>query len=471
MNALELLRLKLHQTFTGTIQDITWGRTDLMSTVLEEVCSVFDTSFDNTSRRSIGRSLVAFRASSKLPTFLDLKYVCFGISQKSGEDGWILLEDKGLFETLLREVDSQSKSPRRFRKCCQGLMAGYFNYGIFNNDIPEQGRNNWLSLRSFLHSNLPVVRHAVPQLNWVTVISEHMNLLEDDPCERYGASLAHGDYSELKSVFRGLSIPRNSWVWEMIVLARMKAMCRFDDNEFKKQLAYCLAMINGNSDILLSGILKRKCIAQILRRYAGCASHPENTALRDSAVTHLGNPWIDRAAWDAHVKDDEARTMVDLWLKRRLITDFFQVLAGDRSAHMVRLRYWLRFMPKIEDIWIALGPYALNHPGSVFREFRKTAKDRILALENAGIDNENALIIRIGDFVFVELASSEEACMVFKNNELPFDLDKKWIYIGSQSGSGLRVRHIAGKSPCEQTPIPKDSPSDHTFQRRTGPRG
>jgi hypothetical protein len=289
----------------------------------------------------------------------------------------------------------------------------------------------------------------VPVLSWVKVISSHMNLLGDNPCDRYGESLAQGEYTELKSAFKGLIIPRNSWIWEVIVLARIKAICSFTDDEFKEQLGLSLSMTTHDTGIVLSEILKKKCLAQLIRRYAKCATRPENVLLCDSAITTLGNPWVNRAAWDAQVHDDTARTMIEGWLKRRLITDYFHLLGRDRSVNMQRLKYWLHFVPKIEDIWFALGPYALNHPGAVFKEFREIAKDRILALESPGCDDDNALIMRIDDYVFVEFGSTENACLVFKSNDLPFDLDKKWIYIGSKAGSGLphrlNMRHSARK--------------------------
>jgi hypothetical protein len=460
MNALDLLRLKLHQSFSGMLHDATWGQPHLMSKVLEEVCSAFDTSADSISKRSIGKTLLSFRTSAKLPTFLDLKYACIGISQPVGDDGWRLLEDKSLFPIVMREVHAQAHNPRRLRKCYQGLLSGYFDYNIFDNNIPEQGRKNWLSLCSFLRNYLCVIQRAVPVLSWVKVISEHANLLGENPCARYGTALAKGDYTELKSVFKGLLIPRNSWIWEVIVLARIRAICSFTDDEFKEQLEPSLAMATNNSGIILSEILKKKCLAQLIRRYAKCGSRPENTPLCDSSVMILGNPWVSRAAWDAHVHDEDARMMIDGWLKRRLITDYFHLLSRDRSADTKRLQYWLRFIPSIEDMWFALGPYALNHPGAVFNEFREIAKDRILSLENSLNDEDNALIMRIDDYVFVEFGSTETSCLVFKSNDLPFDLDKKWIYIGSKSGSGLphrlrlkhKVRKDAIKTPLVSNP-------------------
>jgi len=411
-----------------------------MSTVLQEVCSVFDTPHQNTSRRSIGESLLTLRTTSRLRGFLDLKYACIGVSQKVGDDGWILLEDKALFPALLREVRLQEENPRRFRKCFQGLLSGYFDYHVFDDSIPQDGRKNWLVLRSFLLDGIGIIERAVPQLGWVKVICDHRNLLQDDPCGRYGTALARGDYTELSSAFKSLAIARSSWVWEMIVLERMKAVCSFEDGEFKKQIAPCLSMINGSSGIVLSGILKKRCISELLKRYGACGSHPESIALRDTALDLLGNPWTIRAAWDAHVNDDGARTMVETWLKRRLITDFFCLLAKDRSRDLERLKYWLRFMPRMQDLWFALGPYAMNHPGSEFREFRRIAKDRVMAFEDAPSDDENALIMRIGDFVFVEFSSCREACQVFRSNEVSFDPDRKWIHIGSKAVAGIPQR-------------------------------
>ncbi|MCK7471360.1 MAG: hypothetical protein MZU95_11745 [Desulfomicrobium escambiense] len=126
MNALDLLRFKLHQSFSSVFHDATWGQPELMSKVLQEVCCAFDTSADTTSKRSIGQTLLSFRESAKLPTFLDLKYACIGISQQAGDDGWCLLEDKDLFAILLQGVSAQAHNPRRLRKCYQGLLSGLF---------------------------------------------------------------------------------------------------------------------------------------------------------------------------------------------------------------------------------------------------------------------------------------------------------------------------------------------------------
>ncbi|MGD0822654.1 MAG: EH signature domain-containing protein [Desulfomonilia bacterium] len=432
MHVLDSLRLRINQTFSAALHDAAWGRPQLMSKALEEVCSAFDTPADTISQRSIEKTLLTFRRSSELPAFLDLKYACLGISHIIEDDGWRLIEDNELFPLLMRKVDAEKLKFHQFLKCYQGLLSGYFDYNIFADDVAEAGQKNWESLRRFLLDHLHLIQRAMPAHRWVHVISEHMNLLSENLCDRYGLALAQGDCNELKSALEGLFIPRNSWVWEATVLARINAVCSFGDDEFKGHLERCLAMITHNSGIMPSEILKKKCIARIVSRYAQCVSRPEHTSLRDSAVTIIGNPWINRAAWDAFVNDETARELINGWFKRRLITEFFRVLSEDPSADKKRLQYWLRFVPKIEDMWFALGPHAFTHPGADFKDFRKLAQDRILALENGDKPQTNALIMRIDEYVFVEFGTTRNSCLVFKSNNLPFDLDNKWIYIGSR---------------------------------------
>lgn len=433
MNALDSLRLKIKKTFSSALHEAAWGDPRLMSKAFEEVRSVFDTACDPSSRRSIAGTLEAFRRTHELHTFLDLKYACLGITQKIGEDGWMLIEDDELFLLLLKKVSAPQQTPRRLLKCYQGLLSGYFDYNIYSSAATEQGKRNWRGLRTFLNRLLPIAGQTVPVPGWIKVLTEHRNLLSDDLYERYGTALAQGNYHDLKTACEHLFIPRNSWVWEATVLMRVKAVCTFRDDIVKKHLDQCLSMVTRSSGIVLSEVMKKQCIAQLASRYAKCSSRPEHTGLLDAAVTVIGNPWVNRAAWDAYVRDEYAREMMSSWLKRRLIRDFFRILSEESSNGRKRLQSWLRFEPKIEDMWFALGPHACNHPGPEFREFRKLATDRILVFENGGRPENNALIMRIGDYVFVEFGISCQTCMVFKSSNLAFDPDKKWTYVGAKA--------------------------------------
>lgn len=168
----------------------------------------------------------------------------------------------------------------------------------------------------------------------------------------------------------------------------------------------------------VSELLMRRAIALLVSRYTRCVSKPEHPALRDAAVAIIGNPWLKRTAWDAWVKrassqpDDEAREMINGWLKRRLITDFFAVLSEDGQVDQRRLKYWLRFETVIEDIWLVLGPDAMWNNSEPYKELRKRSVGRLQRLENAGPSNNNAFIMRIGDWLIVEFGVTGNALRV-----------------------------------------------------------
>jgi hypothetical protein len=142
-------------------------------------------------------------------------------------------------------------------------------------------------------------------------------------------------------------------------------------------------------------------------------------ALRDAAVGIVGNPWLRRANWDAWVvdargkPDDQSREMVNGWLKRRLITDFFELLSVDGTGDSRRVDYWLRFEPAIEDMWFALGADAQYRRGEQFNDFRNRAKGRLLHLDGTTADN-NAFVMRVGRYLLVEFGAKGNAMYVFE---------------------------------------------------------
>ncbi len=452
MNALDTLHLKIRKALDGSLHGADWGRPQLMSKVLEEVCSVFDTAAGQASRRSIAGAVQKFRETLRLPAFLDLKYACLGITQPVGRDSWKIIEDPGLFRMLLEAVDEimvrkdtgrgrtrAGSASRRFLKCYQGLLAGYFDYNIYSDSSTDTGRTNWTVLRSFLDDRLERAVHAEPVPRWLRVLRAHRELLSDDIYGRYGADLAQGRFQELKSACEALLIPRNSWVWEMTVLARIRAVCSMDDDLFCRHLDQCLSMVIRSNGIMLSVVMKKQCTALLVNRYARYSSKTEHKQLLEAAVAFIGNPWVDRPAWDASARDEDSRIMISTWLRRRLIRDYFTILAGEGPVDRERLRSWLRFEPRIDDMWFALGPHAFNSEGAGFMEFRRLAGERVLMLENGVSPENNALIVRIDDYVFVELSGPGSTCTVFESRNLPFDLDRKWIRIGSKHSGRQHV--------------------------------
>lgn len=447
MNSIELLKSKINTAFSGNSNLESLGIPGLMSKALADVKLAFDTPRDALPSRSVTLTLFSYRNSGKLQTFLDVKYVCFGVGQQVGDDEWCLLNDPALFKKLLGLVDKYQLEPRRFRKCYQGLLSGYFGYHCHSNKTSEDGRTNWKSLRIFLDKRLPIALSETSAGSWFAVLEDHVNLLKDKPCERYKDALLANDYTELKAVCNTLGVPSDSWVWEEAIISQVEAACSLPEAEFKNHLKPLLKSIADNR---VSHLLSIRCVTLLLVRYVACNYKEEHPELRDSAVQIIGNPWLNTAMWDAHVQNDNARIMVDGWLKKRLIFDFFSLLSEDGSADQRRLNYWLRFESAIGDMWFALGPHARHNTGVDFKQFRERAKGRLLDLENGGPAENNAFILCLGDLIVVEFGSKGNACYVYSNTQLPFELGKRqWVRadveLKSQS-KGERFIHRDGGS-------------------------
>ena len=220
-----------------------------------------------------------------------------------------------------------------------------------------------------------------------------------------------------------LAIPSDSWVLEEAVIAQMRAGCGLTDEPFKATLPNLINIGTGRGGVELGESLRLRCVSLLVSRYAHCHEHPEHRALRDAAVAIVGNPWLRRASWDAWVvdargqPDGQSREMVNGWLKRELIKNFFELLSVDGTGDSRRVDYWLRFEPSIDEMWFALGTDAQYRRGEAFTDFKSRAKGRLLDLDGTTADN-NAFVMRVGRYLLVEFGAKGNAMFVFEWDSL-----------------------------------------------------
>lgn len=399
---------------------------------------------------SIAIVVAEYRRSGSAASYRDLKYVCYGAALQI-QDGWCVLGNEKLRDQLLADVEQLDDTKRRF-KCFQALLSSYFAFTLYDEQIPEAAKVGWKTLRDWLalqraQFQRDGIKNELRLPGWFAVLIEHENLLTATPCDRYGKELLRGDGNSIEDARKGLGIPSDSWVMQEVILSQMKAAVELRDNPFKDHLDRLLEIVQGQSSVAVSELLKRRAIAMLVSRYTRCASKPEHPELRDAAVTIIGNPWLKRTAWDAWVKnyseqpDVEAREMINGWLKRRLITDFFAVLSEDGCADQRRLNYWLRFEPAIEDLWLALGPDAMNNRSKPYKDLRERSVGRLLSLENAGSANNNAFIMRMGDWLVVEFGLTGNACYFYPLNPAPFVLQGESISLNRLKNKSLGEQH------------------------------
>jgi hypothetical protein len=399
-----------------------------MSKALSGVRKHFDTPLIKGNRQSIAMAVAKFRSSGELKSFLDVKYVCIAASETFS--GWRVLQDAKLLSTLL-EAAGEGPDRRRL-KCISCLLRSYWSYPRFSEKPSDGSQEGWLLLQRWLSERTRKLNSSdIVKPLWFQTLCGNLNLLGEEPCKPYHKDLLLGESARLNQAFIDLGIPADSWLREEAVFAQIQAAAALDDAGFRSCITRLLKVTSGETDFKISKGLSTRCIAGLVSRYATCSDKSEHIALRDAAISYIGNPWLHRAAWDSRVlrrdgtPDDEARQMLNAWLKVRLIKDFFDLLSEDRSTDGRRLNYWLRFEPVIDDMWFALGSDAMTDKRTDYVEFRKRAKGRLLDLVGATPPDNNAFLMRIGQHVIVEFSKVNNACFIYEFDGLSRDIKRR----------------------------------------------
>lgn len=452
MNELSQLQSSLAQIFREALPDSTSWENPQAVKKLQVINQELDCVSPEPPSASIATIVAEYRRSRGVASFRDLKYVCYGAAMRM-QDGWCVLGNDKLRDELLADVERLDNAKWRL-KCFEALLRSYFVFDCYEQQAKttKDARDGWIILRDWLARQKAQfqrdgVNTSLRMPGWFAVLAQHENLLTNKPCDRYGVDMLRDDTSSIEEARQGLGIPGDSWVMQETILSQMRAASNLGETPFKAGLDQLLKVAQGQTSVAVSELLKRRAIAVLVSRYARCASKPEQPLLRDATVSIIGNPWLKRTAWDAWVKnsndqpDDEARELVNGWLKGRLIKDFFDVLSEDNKADQRRLKYWLRFEPAIEDLWLALGPDAMHNRSQQYLELRERAKGRLLSLENAGPSNNNAFIMRMGDWLIVEFGITGNACYIYPRNPAPFMLTGNSIYLGKLKNKALGESH------------------------------
>lgn len=454
---LDSLRAMLASAFNASLAH-TDGWTDSAATarMLKEIRNRHDGPGLPPDTKTLAAAVERFSRTGVPDGWRGLKYVCFGAGLLD-EEGWCVLSDSKLRDRLLSLAQEQ-ELPRKRLRCYQALLSCYLGFSLAKAN--KYARKGWLVLRAWLAAQLlPAECDAGHRPRWLATLLAHQNLLQDNPCGKYGPKLLVGDGSELQEVVAGLGIPSDSWVHEEAVIAQMRAGIALDHDRFREALPGMLNLVTGKADVRLATSLQTRCVAMLVSRYVKIPGKPEHMELRDAAVNFIGNPWLRRSAWDAAVvddsgqPDDEAREMVYGWLKRRLISDFFELLSQDGVGDRRRLDYWLGFEPFMDDMWFALGRNTSRRRDGGFCEFRTRARGRLLELHGTTAPDNNAFIMSMGEYVAIEFGQIGNAFFLYRWGHLPPELARKLkscsepvdvtIHALKSSGYQRKMSHVA----------------------------
>lgn len=362
-------------------------------------------------------AIAGFLTTSKLDNFRDIRLVSYGAATPLGAYQIRLIEKKDHFPKLLAVIDDYRDRPRIYRRLYRSLLASYFNYDPKAPYAKDFGPENWNRLRHYLNDYITHIQTEGIIPDWVVTLEEHRNLLTEDPCSRYAQAFLDGANDVFNDVEKQFGFAAGfSWVTRAVVAACIDAAIRLSDREFKRYLPELLKLLGNprHATLLNPGL------AKLLDRYAKTQPliiHPE---LRNFAVAHWKNPWlqINRDRWA--LVSETARKMVTDWLKLDLIQSFFELLSADGSNDTRRLDFWIRYVDQITDMYFALGRYAMTNQDASFVALRNKMAGRLLKLSGTGREN-NAFVMTINDYVFIEFGMQGHAAYIYR--EHPFELD------------------------------------------------
>lgn len=327
-----------------------------------------------------------------------------------------VLEDANTYQIVHQHFTNEIRYGQLPRKCWFGLANGYFGYA---NSMPEENPH-WRQLAALLKQGFEQLsslqRRERP---WVAAIKPHLDLFGNRPGERLAKALAEGDSTSWQALQKYLPIPESSWLWGRIIAAHLEYVTSLDDAAFLEQIPTTLQLA-ATRPAHLDTILA----AQLTRYAASRQRDLTEHRLQDLALQQWGNPQIGQRVgrWQMHVSDD-VRRMVLKWFARDDLTHFFSLLQGERQVDQNRLNYWMRFVDQMAYTRVVLGTSALENRSPEFQEFKQKNKGRYSKLAG-GTREDNAFIMQIGRYYFVEFSKTGNAC---------------YYYDTTQTGDGLLV--------------------------------
>lgn len=363
-----------------------------------------------------------FRNAMKLSSS-EWRLVFAGLADKSEWAG-PLLDDMRLFGQVHAEVGQRIDQRTLSRRDWLALCFSYFEY-----ESDQPGTNeNWRVLRGDIERGLSCVKEQQRrEKEWMRIVDHHAELFTDNAGAQLGQQMFDGQITDLSVLQTIAQIPDSSWLWKRIFSVVLSRVFELDDEQFLERVPRLLAMGQQHekyTNDVLSACLSRYHLAAYRER--------PSSLLKQAALDNWGSPQMrsQQNRWLQYVQPDVC-AMVVAWFAKEDLEHFFNLLKGDSEVDQSRLFYWLRFASQMSYTRIVMGSDAWTATGKDFVHFREKNKGRLSRL-SGGPGHNNAVIMHIGDYLFVEFSGTGNACYVYKSEQAPFRPDKSQLDLNSE---------------------------------------
>lgn len=317
-----------------------------------------------------------------------------------------IIETNDLASVLLNDWEAAAE---------RGTIRASHWRGLFHSYLQSNRGPNTERLRRLLQSTASGILSEESVLRpWAAGLRRHRQILDAKPCERYVAELLDGDAGLLEDLLDTVSVPDASWFWQEMTMTATSAIERWAAPQLIERIPTLLDLatrIFGGRDPILVATLDR---------YARFDSAGCRLDLLTYALEAWQSPQLARNALWSQVSE-EARRMVCGWLALEDLEDFYQLCQDSRQIDQRRLQFWLRFKGQMDYTQIVMGQALQWSRDPDIRAFRERKKGRF-ALLSGGSASNNAIVMQIGEWVFVEFSQTGNACFVYRSSVAPFKL-------------------------------------------------
>ncbi|HHR0918551.1 TPA: type I Zorya anti-phage system protein ZorC [Klebsiella oxytoca] len=349
----------------------------------------------------------------------------------------ILLEDDAFFPKVDNAIKKRIESNGLKRKDWLALCSSYFAYQHESPDINP----HWCVLRGHIAQGYIVVKANIRrEKSWMKTIEFYHDIFTPQAGNVISRQLLEGESNSLSSLEKIAQIPDSSWLWKRIFTVLLAQLDTLDDPQFLEKISGLLSLavqwVRFRDDIIS---------ASLTRYYYSVYRDQAHSALKQAALEFWDNPQLksQQNKWHQYVSEPVA-AMVRGWLAKQDLTHFFELLRGNGDVDQARLHYWLRFANQMGFTRIVMGPDAWQDRGSDFVKFREENKGRLSYLRG-GRNFDNAMIMQINDYLFVEFSGTGNAMYAYRIGHAPFNpelhtLDIN-IHLKDQGRCALRLPH------------------------------
>ena len=360
-----------------------------------------------------------------------------GDNDPSYPDRPILLEDDLFFPRVNRAIKKRLETQTLKRRDWAALCSSYFAY---RHESPEKNPH-WCILREHIAQGYLVVKTAIRQeKSWLKTIEFYHDIFTPQAGGVIAKQLLAGENNSLTSLEKIAQIPDSSWLWKRIFTVLLAQLDTLDDRLFLDKISWLLSLaaqwVRFRDDIMT---------ATLTRYYHSSYREQAHSTLKQAALAYWDNPQLksQQNKWHQYVSEPVA-AMVRGWLAKQDLTHFFELLRGKGDVDQARLFYWLRFANQMGFTRIVMGPDAWHDRSSDFVKFREENRGRLSHLRG-GRSFDNAMIMQINNYIFVEFSGTGNAMYAYRVGQAPFnpELDSLEInvHLNSKGHCILRMRH------------------------------